>query len=96
MDVPLHLSDVHGMMATSPADGMNRLDMLITSAHQIGEEESLMEEESPLDRMVGVFNTLWKAHQTGSFRCVQRRLCETLTDVRNRRVVRDPLIQMTM
>jgi len=89
MNVPLHLSDFH-----VPADGSERLDQLLISKEW--EEEDGEEEESSLDRMVDAFNTLWRAHRSGSFRCVQRRLCETLTDARNRRISRDPLIQTAM
>ena len=51
----------------------------------------------PLDRMANVFNNLWRAHRltsTGSrFRCVQRRLCESLT---TEQLTDDPLIQISM
>lgn len=90
MNVPLHLSDVNFHV---PADGSERLDQLLISKEW---EEDGEEEESSLDRMVDAFNTLWRAHRSGSFRCVQRRLCETLTDARNRRISRDPLIQTAM
>lgn len=50
-------------------------------------------ERDPLDQMAGIFNGMWRAHRHsgGSYRCTQRRICETLTT--NQHVVYEPLVQ---
>lgn len=88
-NAPLLMSDIFidPMANTLLTQDLTEPPSMVTAV----EDEEPTEGET-VDQMAGVFNGLWRAHRTtGSYRCTQRRICETLTA--NQNIVHEPLIQ---
>lgn len=83
-DAPLLMSDVqvNQFLLTQ------NLDELPPMVAKVRDESN----DDGLDQMASIFNGLWRAHTTSSsYRCTQRRICETLTAHQN--LIYEPLIQ---
>lgn len=100
-DAPLHLSDLNG--STSVGFDSNIDPLLLTkdfntlpASMTIDEDQQHSGTLESVDQMAAIFNGIWRAHRKGStsYRCIQRRLCETLADVDHQHFISEPVIQL--
>lgn len=98
-DAPLLMSD---WKSSPTADFDSSIDPLLLTKDLDSLPASMMIDDDrsetfdSVDRMAAIFNGIWRAHRKGntSYRCVQRRLCETLAEAEAQHFISEPMIQM--